>query len=492
MEKNESKAMSIVSRRGIFYQSFGIYKEIGGFYDYGPVGVRIRRNIENAWRRLFVDMLQAIEIESSSIMPEAVFEASGHLSTFTDPMTKCKVCNTPYRADKLLESFYEKKHDYKSMEEVKKLSLEELDRKIREHGIKCEKCGGELGKVEKFNLMFQLKIGPTGSETGYLRPETAQGIFVDFRDLFKTQGLKMPALIAQVGKSYRNEISPRQQLVRMREFTQMELELFFDPEEEEKDIGFIELEKVLDTKISFIKSGEEEAIKASLKELLESKSIPNKYFALLLYLENRLMQEIGFDEKAYRFRELEKEELPHYSKGNVDLEVNTEYGFIEVAGNAYRTDYDLSSHARVSGVEITVVNNGRKFVPHVVEASMGLDRLLFSIIENSVVSGDREWDWLRLKESIAPYKYAVFPLQKDDKLLKKARELAKMLVEKGVSAYYSDSGSIGKRYAKADEIGVPYCITIDYQTLEDDTVTIRNRDDSKQIRKGIAELLSSS
>ena len=487
-KENESKVLNIVSRRGIFFQAFGIYKELGGFYDYGPIGVRIRRNIENAWRRLFVEMTQAIEIESTSIMPEVVFKASSHLSTFTDPMVRCKACNTPYRADKLLEEFYEKRNDTKSLDAVKKMSIEEMEKRIKEHGIRCAKCGGELSKVEKFNLMFQVKIGPTGDETGYLRPETAQGIFVDFRDLFKTQGMKMPALIAQVGKSYRNEISPRQQLVRMREFTQMELELFFDPEEEAKEIGFFKIENLLDTRISFLEAGKSEAVNASLRELLEAKKIPNKYFALLLYLEERLMNEFGFDKKSYRFRELEKEELPHYSKGNVDLEVNTEYGFIEVAGNAYRTDYDLSSHARTSGVEINVVNNGRKFVPHVVEASMGLDRMLFSILENSVANDGRGWDLLKLSESIAPYKYGIFPLQKDEKLIEKARELAKLLVEKGVQCYYSDSGSIGKRYAKADEIGVPYCITIDYQTIDDDTATIRDRDTAKQIRKNIGEI----
>lgn len=490
MEKEESKVLNIVSRRGIFYQSFGIYKEIGGFYDYGPIGVRIRKNIENMWRRLFVDMLQAIEIETTNIMPEVVFKASGHLSTFTDPMVKCKICNTPYRADKLLEEYYEKKKDLKAKEEVKRMSLEEMGKRIKEHNIRCERCGGELSSVEKFNLMFQLKIGPTGGEIGYLRPETAQGIFVDFRDLFKTQGLKMPALIAQIGKSYRNEISPRQQLVRMREFTQMELELFFDPEEVVDEVGFINIEKVLDTRINFINSGEDEVVDASLRELLESNRVPNKYFALLLYLEDKFMQEVGFDKSLYRFRELEKEELPHYSKGNVDLEAKTEYGFIEVAGNAYRTDYDLSSHSKTSGVEITVVNNGKKFVPHVVEASMGLDRIMFSILENSLVSGDRGWDWLRLSESIAPYKFAVFPLQKDDKLIAKAKELAKLMLEKGDDIYYSETGSIGKRYAKADEVGVPYCITVDYQTLDDDTVTIRNRDDAKQIRKNIAELIA--
>ncbi|MGC8662383.1 MAG: glycine--tRNA ligase [Candidatus Micrarchaeia archaeon] len=490
MEKREkeSKILNIVSRRGIFFQSFGIYKELGGFYDYGPVGVRMRRNIENVWRRIFVEMSQAIEIESTTIMPEIVFKASSHLSTFTDPMVKCKSCNTPYRADKLLEEFYENRNDIHSSELVKNMGIDELDAKIKEHGIRCEKCGGELSHIEKFNLMFQLKIGPTGSEIGYLRPETAQGLFVDFKDLFKTQGMKIPALVAQVGKSYRNEISPRQQLVRMREFTQMELELFFDPEEDVKEIGFYDVEKILDTKINFVNKGKSEPEYVSLGELINAKRIPNKHFALLIYMEEKFMQALGFNKNTYRFRELEKTELPHYSKGNVDLEIKTEYGFIEAAGNAYRTDFDLSSHSKMSGAEINVINNGRKFIPHVVEASVGLDRILFGILENALSNDKREWLWLKLSETVAPYKYSIFPLQKDEKLVVKAKEIAKLLVEKGVDCYYSETGSIGKRYARADEIGVPYCITIDYQTLEDDTVTIRYRDTAEQVRKEISDI----
>ncbi len=430
----------------------------------------------------------ALEIETTTILPEPVFQASGHLSTFTDPIVKCTVCNTPYRADKLLEEFYEKRNDTKSASEVKKMNNEELSKRIKEHGIKCQKCGGALSKAESFNLMFQVKIGPTGSEVGYLRPETAQGIFIDLRELFKTQGLKLPALVAQVGKSYRNEISPRQQLVRMREFTQMELELFFDPAEYVNEIGYINIDNIMGEKISFLSRGSETASEKCISDLLSAGNIPNKYFAMLLYMEDKLLKKLGFESKAYRFRELEKEELPHYSKGNVDLEVQTSYGFIEVAGNAYRTDYDLISHSKLSGFDLSVVSNNKKVMPHVVEASMGLDRLLLSLLENSFMSGDREWSWMKMNEAVAPYKYAVFPLQKDDKLIAKAREVSKLLVENGVAAFYSESGSIGKRYARADEVGIPYCITIDYQTIEDNTVTIRDRNTTKQERKSVEEL----
>jgi len=340
--------------------------------------------------------------------------------------------------------------------------------------------------------VFKTQVGPTSKEPAYLRPETAQGIFVDFYLLYQTHGIKLPVLIGQAGKSFRNEISPRQQLVRMREFNQMELELFFDPEaEEEKEIGIYRLDEVVKEPVNFSKAGSDEVVSVPLEELIAEKHVPNRYFALELFIEKRIIEKLGI--KEYRFRELEKEELPHYSKGNVDLEVKTSYGYIEVAGNAYRSNYDLSQHSKLSGKELSIsVGNAdaKKIIPSVVEASMGLDRLFLAMLESTYQKGeDRGWAWLKLDETLAPYSYAVFPLQKDEKLISKAKEAYRLLLEKGVECYYSDTGSIGKRYAKADEIGVPYCITIDYQTLDDDTVTIRNRNTTQQERKQIAELI---
>jgi len=485
---NEGNASDIISRRGIYYPAFGIYNEVAGFYDYGPIGLRIKRNIEALWRSTFVDQLGALEIETTSILPEIVLKASGHLASFTDPIVKCKVCGTPYRADKLLEEFYNSKGDEKSANEVSKLRMEDIERRLKEHNIKCAKCGGELSTVESFNLLFKAPIGPLGSETGYLRPETAQGMFLDFKPLFKTYGMKLPSCIAQVGKAYRNEISPRQQLIRMREFSQMEIEMFFDPSEELHGIGSIDIEAVLKTRINFY-SAEKKTEEKTLGELLESGKLPNRHFAVLLYLEQTVVRAMGFDNSITRFAEIPKEEAPHYSKGNVDLEIKTSYGFIEVAGTAYRTDYDLSAHSKESGSEISVVSGDKKIIPHVVEASMGLDRLLFALLDNSVADDNRGWKWLRIPERVAPYEYAVFPLQKDEKLMAKAREIVRLLGEKRVSCYYSDSGSIGKRYAKADEIGVPRCITVDFQSIEDDTFTIRDRDTAKQVRRQLGEII---
>lgn len=483
MKSDENLLSNIAARRGIFYQSFPLYKEVGGFYDYGPIGFRIRRNIKRLWRRNFVDRLGALELESTIIMPEEVFKASGHLSSFTDPVAVCPKCKRAYRVDKLLEEFYKKKGSEKSLEGA---SAEQLEKELRANKIKCENCGTELIKVSDFNMMFKTQIGALGSETAYLRPETAQGIFVDFRNLFKIYGLRLPVAMAQIGKVFRNEISPRQHLVRMREFTQMELEVFFDPGQ---DTSFenLNMNDVLNAEIAFVPKDSESAKKHRIGELMKSGKIVNKHFAALLYLEVEFFHALGIPDALFRFKEIGKP--PHYSKGNIDLELMSPYGYIEIAGNAYRTDYDLSSHARQSGIDTSVINDGKKVVPHVVEASMGLDRLFLALLSNSAQEDkERGWNWLKINESVAPYRYAVLPLQKDEELVTKAREVSRLLIKKGIQSYYSESGSIGKRYARADEIGVSYCVTIDYDTLKNNTVTIRSRDDAKQVRVEIEEI----
>ncbi len=481
-------ALNIASRRGIYYQAFGIYGGAGGFYDYGPAGLRIKRKIENLWRRSFIDRLGAMEIETTTITILPVLKASGHVDTFTDPVAVCSRCKSSYRVDKLLEEAYSASGNEEGYESVKKMKAQQMGEKVKELGIKCAKCGGELGGIEAFNLMFKTEIGHGSGEVGYLRPETAQGIFVDFKELYRIHGFKLPYAISQAGRAYRNEISPRQQLVRMREFTQMETELFFNPKKEQRELGEIGIDDIKNSELLFAAAGEKERMR-KIGELLEKKLIPNFYFAVMLHIENGMLERMGFPRGRFRFRQLEPEELPHYSKGNVDLEVNTSYGYIEVAGNAYRTDYDIASHARNSNTEICVNDDGEKVVPHVVEASMGLDRLLFSILDCSATSEGREWEWLKLGKDIAPYTYAVFPLQKDEKIVAFARKVLGELTSAGIDAYYSDTGSIGKRYARADEIGVAYCITADFQSLDDGSFTVRDRDSAKQDRKRIGDVV---
>ena len=266
-------------------------------------------------------------------------------------------------------------------------------------------------------------------------------------------------------------------------------EFFFDPGTDLEEFNGIWFDTFAKAEITFVESNSDEVKERRIGELLDLRIIPNRHLALLIYLEDKLMAKMGLSKEMYRFRQVEKEELPHYSQGNIDLEAKTEYGWMEVAGNASRSDFDLSQHAKLSGEELGVVLDGKRILPHVAEASIGIDRLLLSILHNSAVDGsERGWSYLKLNENISPYHFAIFPLQKDEKLMDKARDVYYLLNERNVSSYYSEAGGIGKRYAKADEIGVLSCITIDYQTLEDDTVTIRDRDTTKQVRKKIGEL----
>ncbi len=485
---NESPAEDIIKRRTVFYRSFGIYAEAGGFYDYGPIGLRMKRNIESEWRAMFPEAMGLVEIETSTILPEIVLKASGHLATFTDPVATCGSCHTSYRLDKLLEEFYSARGDDEGLAEIRRMKLNDMLAKVESNGIKCSRCGGRIGNPENFNLMFKTQIGQKGTDAAYLRPETAQGIFMGFKDIYRSHGLRLPCGICQVGKVFRNEISPRQGLVRVREITQMETELFIDKDAGFSGFGGIGSAELEAERIRFVKRGTGAEGEFSIKELLAEGAIPNEYLAVLLYKEKRLIERLGIGMEKYRFRQLDKEELPHYSAGNIDLEIKTSYGYIEVAGNADRGDYDLSSHAKLSNTDLGVISNEKKVLPHVAEASIGVDRLLFSVIDGAVKDDGRGWKVLSLSKSMAPYMCSVFPLQKDDGLISKAEEIHRELGKRRISSYYSESGSIGKRYAKSDEIGIPNAITVDFDTLKDGTVTIRDRDTYKQVRKKISEV----
>ncbi|MDE1811105.1 MAG: glycine--tRNA ligase, partial [Candidatus Micrarchaeota archaeon] len=329
-----------------------------------------------------------------------------------------------------------------------------------------------------------------------LRPETAQGIFIDFKNIFRNLGLKLPIGIGQVGKAFRNEISPRRMLIRMREFSQMELEFFFDPEEKELVInGEAVGEKFLKEKVNFVtramqqENSGKEFEQISLEDGLEKGYIPNKLFAYLMFNAKRYMTGLGFNDDAFRFRQQLEHELPHYSKGNIDVEARHDSGFEELIGIAYRTDFDLRNHEKFSKSDMAVVNGEKKIVPHVVEISFGLDRIFWVLLSNSLYKDEkREWDLLLLNESVAPYKYAVYPLQKDEKIMAKAQEIVKQLSSNGVYPYFSASGSIGKRYAKSDETGIPNAITVDFTSLEDGTVTIRDARTGEQVRKSSSEI----
>ncbi|MCL4371748.1 glycine--tRNA ligase [Candidatus Marsarchaeota archaeon] len=477
---------NLVVRRGIIIPSFQPYGELAGFYDYGPIGMRIRNRIEHLWRRIFIDGMGNLEISTTLIAPEQVFNASGHLKNFTDPIVVCTKCHTPYRADKLIEEFYASKNELAP----KQSRPEALDEIISKNKIRCPKCGGELSKVEQFNLMMATKVGPYNAVQGYLRPETAQGIFLDFKQIFRDGGYKLPIGVGQVGKAFRNEISPRRMLIRMREFNQMELEYFFDPEEKDFEINFRGVDnRVLDEEINILtkemqESGSKEAYKRmSIRQCIDKGFIPNRLFAFLVHEEKKFMEALGFDDKSFRFRDLVKDELPHYSRANFDLEVEFFGSYEEVCGTAYRTDFDLSNHAKFSGEDMSIISNNKKLVPHVVEVSFGLDRLFWTLSGHRLFKDEkRSWYVLALNEATAPYDYALFPLQKDEEIIKKAARIQEHLLSKGLTVFFGSSGSIGKRYAKADEVGIVRAITVDFDTLKDDTVTIRDSIDAKQRR----------
>ncbi len=485
----------LCSRRGILLPSYEIYGEMAGFYDYGPIGTAIRHKIEGLWRRMFIEDLGNMEVETSIIGPSILFEASGHLSTFTDPIAKCEKCGATYRVDKVLQSYFTERNETAKANSVLKMSLDEMNMALQESGIKCEKCGGSLGKVAYFNLMMGTDIGPLGNTKGYLRPETAQGIFTDLKKLARVYGIKLPIGIGQVGKAFRNEISPRKILIRMREFTQMELELFFDPEESQQAINGIPIiESSLSKEVNFLtreaqERGEQKTERVRIGELMSKGLIPNALFGYIMQLEGQFLNSMGISEENTRYRQPMKEELPHYSKGNVDVEVLIGGEFEEVIGNAYRTDFDLQNHQKFSKEDLSIMNGAKKVLPHVVEASFGLDRLFWAALGNSLYADDsRGWEVLLIGPKIAPYDYALFPLQKDDKILAKSDEIYSTLRAKGLSVFFGQSGSIGKRYARADEIGIPKAITVDYQTLEDNTATVRDINDASQIRIGVGEI----
>lgn len=473
--------MSIAKRRGFIFPSSEIYGGLSGFFDLGPVGLLLKRKIENSWREFFVKSEENIfEIETSLIMHEKVWKASGHLNSFIDPLTQCKKCNSSYRADNLIEEV--------SGEFVEGLAAEQLTEKIKKNKLKCPKCKGELSEVRIFNLMLSSNVGPVVGTTAYLRPETAQGIFINFKNLLASTRATLPFGVAQVGYSYRNEISPRQWLIRLREFRQMEIEYFFNP----KKIS-VPNEDFLKTKISILTREEQkkkkpEAIELTAKDSVKKGIIPNEILAYFLAKESLWYQQLGIPKEALRFRNMKPEETPHYSKGNFDMEIKFDFGWKEVVGNAYRTDFDLSTHMKHSGEDFSMVENGKKVVPHVVEPSFGIDRTIYAILLYCYREGkDRGWEWFEFPPKIAPYVAGVFPLVNKDGLPEKAREVFNSL-KPCYDVFYDSKTSIGKLYARADEIGVLVCITADHQTLKDNTITLRDRNTRKQIRAKINDL----
>ncbi|MHA2060139.1 MAG: glycine--tRNA ligase [Candidatus Ranarchaeia archaeon] len=470
-------------RRGFFFSTAEIYPNtIGGVWDYAPYGVVVKRRLEALWRKIFVHQQRLFEISGGSILPKQVFEASGHLKSFVDPLTQCQKCKNVHRADKLLAEKLEK-------EIPEGLPVEELNEMLVDHKITCPICGGPVSPVRHFNLMFPLQIGAVGDQTGYLRPETCQNIFVDFNRIQRVMRAKLPFGIAQIGRSFRNEISPRRGLIRLREFTQAEAEIFFDPETLQtfplpKDIS----KHIL--RISPYDKPETETLEITADKAVKDGVIKGSLIAYYMVILQRYFETLEIPKPLFRYRELSESDRPFYAEQAFDFQLLTSWGWQEIVGNHYRTDHDLKSHMAVSKKDLTVFDEEKKakILPHVWETSLGIDRLLFCLldiaynIQKKTGGKDEVRCWLQLAKVITPADVAVFPLVKKDGLREIAQEIEQSLANLDFITIYDEKGAIGRRYARVDEIGVPYALTIDYQTKEDQTVTIRDRDTMAQKR----------
>ena len=473
---------NLAFRRQLFFPTAEIYAgKPAGFWEFGPVGVRIRNNIINFWRKELVEKEHLLEIHGSVILPRDVFEASGHLKSFNDPIVQCERCHSLFRADKLIE-------EKTGMHVPESKSIEEINALLAKHKIGCPKCKGNLGKARLFNMMMRVLIGATQNHEAFLRPETCQNIFLDFHRLYKAGRHSLPLGIAQAGSSFRNEIAPKQTLLRERELGQMEIEIFFNPEKinEVESFGDVKDYKLRLQRLS--KSAVEEI---SCEQAVKQKIVSGKLVAYWLARLQQFYEKFGIPLQKMRFRELGKEERAFYAKETWDFEVLTDLGWIELVACNYRTDYDLKGHSNGSKKDLSIKEDGKAFVPHVFELSAGIDRTFYIALDNSVRKekrGKAERLYLSLPVPLAPSLVAVFPLVSKDGLPEKAREVFNLLEDYGFACTYDEKGSIGRRYARVDEIGVPYAITVDYDTMQDSTVTIRERDTMEQKRIKIDSL----
>ena len=475
---NYESVMKLALERAFYFPSCEVYGDAqAGFWEYGPTGVSIKNKFLELWRRELVRRDRMIEIDGSQIMSRSVFEASGHLGNFADPIVKCKKCGLTFRADKLIS-------EITSIEIPESADLSDFDKMIHEKEIVCTKCKGEFDSAKKFNMMFRVGIGPEDVEA-YLRPETCQSIFVDFPRLFKTMRGKLPLGVAQVGKSFRNEIAPRQSLLRLREFYQAEIEIFCNPQKLDELDKFVEIENTL-LRIQLT----DKTQVLTCKDAIEKGVIPNKFVAYYLALLAEFYEKTGIDMEKSRFRKLGEKEKAFYADVAFDFEVETTIGWLELVACNYRSDYDLSNHAKKSKEKFEVMDNDDIVLPHVFEISMGIDRSLYTILEHSLRE-DKENDRmvLSIKPYLAPTHVGVLSLVKKDGLAEKTDEVYRQIRTK-FDSFLDHSGAIGRRYRRLDEIGAPFAITIDHQTKEDDTVTIRRRDDMTQSRVNVSELES--
>jgi len=561
----------LAKRRGFFFPAAESYGGVAGFYTYGPQGAALKRAIEDAWRDRFLTREGHVEIDAPDVMPEPVFEASGHLDGFDDMIIECPECAESHRADHIVE-------DETDIADAEAMPIPDVEVLFEEHDLVCPACGASLAgvPVEEFNLMFETSIGPGSGKPGYLRPETAQGIFVEFPRLKEYARGQLPFAVGQVGSAWRNEISPRRALVRVREFTQAELEHFIDPETDEPPLS-----KVEDVELTLYPAAEQQAddggepsearrassdtsdggyVEMTVREAADSGTV-DPWVAYYLGVAQDWYDRAGVDMDRFRFRQHLGGELAHYAADCWDAEAELGGNWVEITGFAYRSDYDLSKHSEYGDDEFTVfrqydepktveratvdpdmstlgpeyggaaaaiadalgdlaatdpdafeadpvtveidgeayevssdvanfsvetvTESGEHVTPHVVEPSFGIDRVVYTVLTHAYSTDEvdgEERAYLDLPAEVAPTTVGVFPLMGKDGMDEKAESVAETLRDAGFAVTYDESGNIGRRYRRQDEVGTPYCVTVDYETLEDDTVTVRERDSTQQAR----------
>jgi len=543
----------LAKRRGFFWPSFEIYGGVSGYMDLGPLGTRMKRRVEELWLKLFVTQHGFAEISSPVITPEQVFMASGHVDHFKDLMVTCTACHRHFKADYAIMEAMPARTDLA----IEAMSTKEIDEFIKENHVTCPECGGQLTQTEYFSTMFKTNIGPYGDVTGYGRPEAAQGMFVDFKRVYEASREKLPIGIAQVGTVMRNEISPRQGPIRLREFTIMELEFFFDPEDPTCSL----MPRVSDVELPLLlakdrESGRSDITRVKAPEAANRKLVGTEWLAYFMALSTKFASALGIPLDKQRFEEKLPAERSHYSSQTFDHQVWLDrWGWVEVAGHAYRTSFDLSAHIKSSGVDLsifkphptpiertatvvvplestlgpllrektkpvsdalraanpdevrraledrgyfeiqgfkvlpshvkfeerTIRETGRRVIPHVVEPSYGAERSVYSALEYAY-NRVKDRVVLKLPYELVPLDMMVLPLMAKDGMPEVADEISTLLMRQGFHVEYDDTGTIGRRYARADEIGVPISVTVDYQTLKDGTVTLRDRDSWQQVR----------
>lgn len=475
------EVIKLALERGFYFPSCEIYSDAAaGFWEYGPTGTSMKNKFIELWRRELIRRDSMFEIDGCQIMSKSVFIASGHLGNFTDPIIKCTKCASTFRADRYITE--------KTGESVpERAPNEDIDAIVKKYNLRCPNCKGEFGRVNRFNMMFGIGIGPAAEEA-YLRPETCQTIFVDFSRVFKTMRGRLPLGIAQVGKSFRNEIAPRQSLLRLREFYQAEIEVFCNPNRLDEVPKF---EEVKDTSLKISSPDGAIISEITASEAILKGLIPNKLVAYYLALLVEFYKKTGIDINKTRFRRLSDEEKAFYATVAYDFEVETSIGWLELVACNYRADYDLKGHAMTSRQNLEVVDpsDQSKVLPHIFELSMGVDRSIYAILEQSYYEDIQHDDRvvLRLKPYLAPVLVGILPLMAKEGLDKKARKIHSEL-KLDFDTFYDESGSIGRRYRRLEEIGTPFAVTIDQTTLQDDTVTVRYRDTMQQERIKASEL----